>query len=75
MFTVRKERCTKCGKEFEISLSEFIYKLDNGMHLPKNCKKCRRQARKNPDPYVGIYSAMRQYPLTKGHSSRVHGTN
>ncbi len=43
MFVVRKEQCVECGAAFSISLEEFIYKLDNGMKLPKRCKDCRRK--------------------------------
>lgn len=73
MFTVRTERCLQCGGKFEISLEEFIHKLDNGMKLPKRCKKCRRKNRLHPDPYLGIRQIIHQYPSTKGHRQTVHG--
>ena len=73
MFVVRKEQCVECGAVFTISLEEFIYKLDNGMKLPKRCKDCRRRNRDHANPYHGIRQIMRQYPATKGHRHKVHG--
>lgn len=73
MFVVRTERCLDCGSCFTISLEEFIYKLDNGMKLPKHCKNCRKKNRSKPNPYLGIRQTMHQYPATKGHRHTVHG--
>lgn len=73
MLTVREEQCIQCGATFQVSLEEFIYKLDHGMKLPKRCKECRRKNRETPDPYLGIRQVMRQYPSTKGHRHHVHG--
>lgn len=73
MFVVREEQCVQCGAIFTISLEEFIYKLDNGMKLPKRCKECRRKNRAVENPYHGIYQIMHQYPATKGHRHHVHG--
>ena len=73
MFVVREERCVECGSVFKIELEEFIYKLDNGMKLPKRCKDCRRKNRAAVNPYQGIHQIMYQYPGTKGHRHQVHG--
>lgn len=73
MFTVRKEHCVNCGAEFEISLEEFIYKLDHGMRLPKRCRACRRRNRAYPDPYKGLQAVRASYPATKGRRHSVHG--
>ena len=70
---VRNARCVECGVSFQISLGEFISKLDNGMSLPKRCRKCRQQRRKYPDPYSGLYGSFGSYPSTKGHRHKVHG--
>ena len=70
---VRKSICVECGAEFNLSLQEFIQKLDNGMRLPKRCKGCRSNRRRHPDPYAGFYSVYVSYPLTKGHRGTVHG--
>lgn len=73
MLAVRHEKCIDCGMTFIVSLEEFIEKLDNGMKLPKRCKKCRTQNRMNADPYKGLKTIMHQYPSTKGHRNKVHG--
>lgn len=73
MFVVREEKCVECGAAFQISLEEFIYKLDNGMKLPRRCKACRRKNRAGANPYHGLRRIMGQYPATKGHRHRVHG--
>lgn len=70
---VRKTKCADCGQEFEITLEEFIYKLDHGMKLPRRCAACRKKNRQNPDPYRGLFAVMNQYPSTRGHRHSVHG--
>ncbi len=73
MFVVRTERCIECGDVFTIPLNEFIWKLDNGMKLPKRCRCCREKRRRHPDPFQGTRQVMYQYPATKGHRHTVHG--
>ena len=72
-FLVRKETCVQCGIVFIIMLDEFISKLDSGMKLPRHCPCCRRENRRNPDPYRGWQATRMQYPATKGHRHQVHG--
>lgn len=73
MFVIREEKCVECGAIFQISLNEFISKLNNGMKLPRRCKDCRRKKRTCASPYYGLHQIMRQYPVTKGHRHHVHG--
>lgn len=49
----QQETCVQCGSVFIIMLDEFISKLDSGMKLPRRCPRCRRENRRNPDPYRG----------------------
>ena len=69
----RNSRCLECGAAFQITLGEFISKLDSGMSLPRRCKACRRERRKHPDQYAGLYGSFSSYPSTKGHRHKVHG--
>lgn len=73
MLVARYEQCVDCGKNFVVSLDEFIKKLDNGMKLPKRCTNCRKKNRINADPFKGLKGIMFQYPSTKGHRHKVHG--
>lgn len=69
----RNSRCLECGASFQITLGEFISKLDNGMSLPRRCKACRRDRRNHPNPYAGLYGSFSSYPSTRGHRHKVHG--
>ncbi|MCR5791311.1 MAG: zinc-ribbon domain-containing protein [Lachnospiraceae bacterium] len=39
--------CIQCGKEFEITESEIAFFEEKGLELPKRCKDCRKQNKKN----------------------------
>lgn len=69
----RRSACAECGTVFSITLGEFIAKLDGGMRLPRRCPRCRRERRRHPDPYAGLYGSFGSYPATKGHRHTVHG--
>lgn len=42
-----KRICKQCGKEFEITDSEAQFYKDKGLQLPKRCKQCREENKRN----------------------------
>ena len=39
--------CIQCGKEFELNESEVSFYEGKGLELPKRCKECRKENKKN----------------------------
>lgn len=71
----KKDVCADCGREFIITMGEFIDKLQCDMQLPKRCKQCRtyRRRQRATNPYEGLSTTFYWYPVTKGHRHTVHG--
>lgn len=71
----KKNICQDCGREFVITMGEFIDKLQRGMQLPMRCRQCRtsRRRQQHADPYEGLTATFSWYPLTRGHRRTVHG--
>ena len=42
-----KKTSIQCGKEFELNESEISFYEGKGLELPKRCKDCRKENKKN----------------------------
>ena len=42
-----KRVCNCCGKEFSLKKKTILWFLDRGLHLPKRCRKCLNDNRKD----------------------------